>query len=62
MRAAEQAGSFVDLAVRSFVLTVPPSRLVVPADATVDFIKRQIQYRCQVLTPDACTCLPGSPA
>ena len=38
----------MDLAVHSFVGTIPPSRLVVPEGVSIDFVRRQIQYRVEV--------------
>ena len=37
----------MDLAVHSFVGAIPPSRLVVPEGASIDFVRRQIQYRVE---------------
>lgn len=50
MREAQRSGRFVDLAVHSFVAAMPPSRLVVPEGVSVDFVRRQIQYRVEVHT------------
>lgn len=38
----------MDLAVHSFNAALPPSRLVVPEGVSVDFVRRQIQYRVEV--------------
>lgn len=45
---AKQQGTFVEVAVHSFVPTIPASRLFVPEDASIDFLKRQLQYRIAV--------------
>lgn len=45
---ARQSGRYVDIAVHSFIPEIPPSRLAVPEDATIDFLKRQVQYRVEV--------------
>ena len=50
MREAQRSGRFVDLAVHHFVGTVPPSRLVVPEGVSINFVRRQIQYRVEVCT------------
>ena len=50
MREAERSGRFVDLAVHSFNTALPPSRLIVPEGVSVDFVRRQIQYRVEVLS------------
>ena len=38
----------MDLAVHSFSTALPPSRLTVPEGVSVDFVRRQIQYRVEV--------------
>lgn len=48
VREAQRTGRFVDLAVHSFQASMPPSRLVVPEGVSVDFLRRQIQYRVEV--------------
>ena len=48
VREAQRTGRFVDLAVHSFQASMPPSRLVVPEGVSVDFVRRQIQYRVEV--------------
>ena len=48
VRAAQRSGRVVDLAVHSFVGTIPPSRLVVPEGVSIDFVRRQIQDRVEV--------------
>lgn len=45
---AVQSGRFVELAVHSFISAIPPSRLALPEDATINFLRRQIQYRVEV--------------
>ena len=45
---ARQSGRYVDVAVHSFITEIPPSRLAVPEDATINFLRRQIQYRVEV--------------
>lgn len=67
VRRAKQTGSFVEVAVHSFIPRLPPSVLTVPEDATIEFLKRQIQYRIAVWSfartlgrnqnmPGACPC------
>ncbi|EIE26538.1 hypothetical protein COCSUDRAFT_59065 [Coccomyxa subellipsoidea C-169] len=46
---ARQSGRYVDVAVHSFITEIPPSRLAVPEDATINFLRRQIQYRVEEL-------------
>ncbi len=48
VREAERSGRFVDLAVHSFNAALPPSRLIVPEGVSVNFVRRQIQYRVEV--------------
>ena len=38
----------MDLAVHSFNAALPPSRLIVPEGVSVNFVRRQIQYRVEV--------------
>ena len=45
---ALQSNRYVDVAVHSFIPEIPPSRLALPEDATINFLRRQIQYRVQV--------------
>lgn len=56
---ALDSGRFVDVAVHSFIPEIPPSRLALPEDATINFLRRQIQYRMEVqiwhfLAPESC--------
>ena len=45
--AAVRSGRYVDIGVHSFLPTLPPQQLSIPADATVSFLKRQIAQRIQ---------------
>ncbi|CAL8466847.1 g6383 [Coccomyxa elongata] len=47
VRRALDSGRFVDVAVHSFIPEIPPSRLALPEDATINFLRRQIQYRIE---------------